>query len=42
MRLPTAVPRSRQLLLNMPDNGGKIESRNQLVDTMYEWVGKRV
>jgi hypothetical protein len=40
--LRAAVPRSPQLLLNMPDNGGKVESRTQLVETMAEWVGKRV
>jgi hypothetical protein len=36
------VLRSPQLLLNMPDNEGKIESRDQLVSKMYEWVGERV
>jgi hypothetical protein len=42
LRSRSALPRSPQLLLNMPDNGGKVESRNQLVETMYQWVGKRV
>jgi hypothetical protein len=42
LRSRAAVPRSLQLLLHMPDNGGHLESRYDLVTKMYEWVGKRV